>query len=229
MAIGIYKLVWNNSDKIYVGQSVNIENRYINHMSKFRNNQHSAYMQNMYNKYDSPQLVILEECSISELDHKEIYWISVSDTVNISVGGSNGLFGVNSPRCRYTKEQIVLVAQLLTNPNYTDFEISELTGVSCGTIMGIRKRKRHNWLAEEFPDLWKSLEDISRFSTAQARRFKTDCTLCDVDGKYHIVTNISKFAKENNLNKGHLCALVRGEILSHKGYTLVENRKELNE
>lgn len=179
----------------------------------------------MFNKYGEPTLSVIEECDINMLNDREIYWISVTNNINISAGGSEGLYGFNSPKCSYSKEQLLVVAEMLLNVNYTDEGISKLTGVSSGTIEGIRRGKRHNWLKEESPDLWLKLIDTSRYSAAQQRRFKSHCILQDSYGNQYTVKNITAFAKEHGLNTGHLCSLVRGEILYHKGFILIKNLK----
>lgn len=77
-APGIYciKNVLNN--KIYVGQSVNIAERFREHKSHLSNNCHgNEYLQNAWNKYGENNFIfeILEKCSKEELDIKERYWI----------------------------------------------------------------------------------------------------------------------------------------------------------
>jgi len=49
---GIYKIVNNKNDKVYIGSSKNIENRFKQHMAKLKNNDHhSIKLQRFYNKY----------------------------------------------------------------------------------------------------------------------------------------------------------------------------------
>ena len=51
MTQGIYKLINNKNNKVYVGQSVNIEQRFKDHINNLRNNNHYAYkLQNFYNQ-----------------------------------------------------------------------------------------------------------------------------------------------------------------------------------
>ena len=225
MTIGIYSLIWDNSDKVYIGQSVNIEKRFISHKSKFNKQKHSSYLQNMFNKYGMPKLRVVEQCPISELDNKEKYWISVTMNVNISEGGSNGLNGVNSPKCGYTKPQILIVAKMLCNPVFTNDSISISTGVSKWTIESIRKKKRHSWLSEEYPEIWSKISSIKRYSISQERRFESHAIVEDCKGNKYEVFNIASFCRQHNLNKGHMCAMIRGEINIHKGFKLIENLK----
>jgi group I intron endonuclease len=91
--IGIYKIT-SPSGKIYIGQSVNIENRW-----KYYNSLMCKQQRKLYNsllKY-TPQnhiFEILEECSINELTINESLYInkfnSIKDGLNIREAGNHG-------------------------------------------------------------------------------------------------------------------------------------------
>ena len=71
--IGIYK-VTNPKGKIYVGQTVNIEERFRKYRTLSNKKQTKLY--NSLKKYGPENHVfeILEECSIEQLDERETYW-----------------------------------------------------------------------------------------------------------------------------------------------------------
>lgn len=54
MTIGIYRLCFNGTDQCYVGQSVNIEKRYKQHLSSFINNKANPKMMEAYIQYGNP-------------------------------------------------------------------------------------------------------------------------------------------------------------------------------
>ena len=95
--IGIYKIVNLINGKIYVGQSVDIIERWKQHGYKAFNSNEKAYnsaIHSAFRKYglENFQLEILEECLIDELDEKERYWIKKLNTLtpngyNILQGG----------------------------------------------------------------------------------------------------------------------------------------------
>ena len=96
MSIGIYKIKNLINGKLYIGQSVNIEQRWRFHIMELRNNRHhSSYLQNAWNKYgdDNFEFSIIEECRIDQLDIREMYWIDKFDSYkngyNLTIGGSN--------------------------------------------------------------------------------------------------------------------------------------------
>lgn len=225
MTIGIYALWWADQDIVYIGQSVRIERRFKDHNYRTTTNSDSKNLNIVYSTYGIPELVILEKCSISELDSKEVEWIHQFDTINTSIGGLAGNFGYNSGKCSASRDECIRVLNLLTDPNLTIKDISGITNVAFRTVEGIAYKKRHFWLEEEFPEEYKIATETKRFSISQERRFKTNVVLISPNGVEYTVTNLSKFAKEHGLNKGHTCAVARGAEPSHKNW----KRKEASD
>lgn len=225
MTIGIYALWWEDQDLVYIGQSVRIERRFKDHNYRANTNSDSKNLNIVYSTYGIPELVILEKCIISELDGKEVEWIRQFDTINTSIGGLGGNFGYNSGKCSASRDDCIRVLNLLTNPSLTTKEISNITNVAFRTVESIAYKQRHFWLEEEFPKEYKIATETKRFSISQERRFKTNVVLISPEGTEYTVTNLSKFAKEHNLNKGHICAVARGAEHSHKNW----KRKEASD
>ena len=101
MSMGIYKITNQINGKVYIGQSVNIQQRWIEHRSVAFNINNKNYNCHLYcsiRKYGIENfiLTILEECSQEELNNKEIYWIKYYDSTNkekgynILLGGNQG-------------------------------------------------------------------------------------------------------------------------------------------
>lgn len=94
---GIYKIINKINGKIYVGQSVDIVERWKQHGYKAFNEKEKGYKSAIhaaFRKYgiENFELMILEECSVNELDEKERYWIQELNTLtpngyNILPGG----------------------------------------------------------------------------------------------------------------------------------------------
>lgn len=72
--IGIYKIT-SPSNKIYIGQSINIEKRFKQYIT-FKSNSIGPKLFNSLNKYKPENHVfeIIEECSLEQLNEREIYW-----------------------------------------------------------------------------------------------------------------------------------------------------------
>lgn len=98
MTIGIYKITNNINNKIYIGQSNNIEKRFLQHKSPTAKH-HFPHMPlySAIEKYgvDNFTFEIVEECSLEELDSREQYWIGYYHSLvedngyNIRGGGGN--------------------------------------------------------------------------------------------------------------------------------------------
>lgn len=92
--IGIYKISFLNSDRYYIGQSINIKNRIKYHKSNLKSDKHyNKKLQRTYNKYgvNSMSFEILENCTQQELNKLELFYInkynSYHNGLNCSIGG----------------------------------------------------------------------------------------------------------------------------------------------
>lgn len=75
---GIYCIKNKVDNKVYIGQSININNRLANHKSDLKHNRHhNTYLQHAYNKYgvENFEFSIICECDMKELDKLEKYYI----------------------------------------------------------------------------------------------------------------------------------------------------------
>ena len=95
MIIGIYKIT-SPSGKIYVGQSVNIEKRKIQH-NNFNEIKKHPKLFNSVKKYgiETHIFEIIEECIIEQLNEREIYWGTLfnvlgKDGLNLRLGEGRG-------------------------------------------------------------------------------------------------------------------------------------------
>lgn len=173
MTIGIYVLYYEtDNNKYYVGQSVNIENRYREHCNKLRAGNHiNLKLSNDYLFYKHlPTMHILEQCSLEHLDEREEYWISEFNSYyrgyNNTAGGDATANGYKSPFCLNTKEELENVFNLLSNTDKSYSDIESLTNVSVSAIRKIANGSRHSWLHEQFPDLWEIIKNKIGRTTA---------------------------------------------------------------
>lgn len=85
MKTGIYKIVCSITNRIYIGQSIDIEQRKSSHFSLLRRGAHpNCYLQRSFKKYGETSFYfeILEECEEALLDNKELFWITRFQTTN---------------------------------------------------------------------------------------------------------------------------------------------------
>ena len=100
MTCGIYMIQNLVNFKIYIGQSVNIEDRWGDHKERLRGNQNkpNKHLQSAWNKYGESnfEFTIICECDESQLNTKEIDYIAKLKTYdrdfgyNKTYGGEGG-------------------------------------------------------------------------------------------------------------------------------------------
>jgi group I intron endonuclease len=94
MNSGIYAIKNIVNGKMYIGQSKDIKKRWSFHLWTLRTNRHfNPKLQNAFNKYGEKNFsfIALESCAENLLNNREVYYISLYDTVdsgyNITQGG----------------------------------------------------------------------------------------------------------------------------------------------
>lgn len=110
--IGIYKITKKENGKSYIGQSNNIERRFSEHK-----NRNEMAIDIAIQKYgiDAFTFEIIEECSLEQLDEKEIYWISYYNTYdgfgyNCGPGGGDNRCESNG-RTKLTNNDVIYIRQ----------------------------------------------------------------------------------------------------------------------
>jgi group I intron endonuclease len=77
--ICIYILTWGESGNFYIGQTINVKNRFRCHEKDMIAKRHkNQRVQNCYEKYGLPNFEILEECTYEELTEKEQYHLDIN-------------------------------------------------------------------------------------------------------------------------------------------------------
>ena len=164
--IGIYKIQNKVTDKVYIGKSVNIEIRWIQHRCHLNNNvQANDYLQKAWNKYGENgfNFSVLCECEESALDEKEIYYINLykatdrSYGYNLREGGDGGamsqetiekLRGVGSTLSEDDVRHIKMCMYLLMDRK----EIAEMYNVSPKVLTAISQGKNWGYVLPELND-----------------------------------------------------------------------------
>lgn len=225
MTTGIYVLKFNNTNKVYIGQSLDIEDRFIKHKSAFTRGVAAPKLQQAFNTYGMPNLEVLIECTISELNSTEKEAIEIFNAVNngfntLSESGNPIMFGEKSGTARYTNEQYILVLRLLVQktPRLSKREIEEITGISIYTIRHIASLESHCWLAEvcpgEYVELVRIKQELPYYYGKQYPLVKSP------EGIAYEVTHVTNFAKEHGLLQPKLTEVLKGTRNHHKGWTL---------
>lgn len=139
----IYKITNRINNKIYIGQSNNVKNRWNEHKrlgsldSTKRKKYHNSKLYNAINKYGIENFVFeIIEGPISNYNEREKYWIqyykSDINGYNITSGGEDPpiLKGDNSPMSVYSEKDILLIQNDLIDNKKTYDEISQEYNIS---------------------------------------------------------------------------------------------------
>jgi len=230
MTIGIYALYWENEDLVYIGQSQNILVRFKEHISKLGRHTHSNYkVQDTYNTFGKPSLVVLQICKVEELNYLEEFWTKEFDSLhgdcglNIIEAGEVG-YGVHSNSSKYSKMQILTCFKLLSSSRYIGHvEISNITKLPIHVVSGINSGKCHLWLKDKYPHKYGKLissRSIKRCTAQSRSKGKCLAILVSPTGEEFEVSNMTQFAIAHGLVRQQINNLVAGTRKQHKGWRL---------
>ena len=197
---GIYQIYNLVNGKTYIGQSMNIHRRIINHYNSLQNNRHfNTHLQGAWNYYGSESFVfnVLEYCNIEFLNEKEIYYIKKYNATDPHYGYNILDGGKNSTR-EFTPH-----TRMKMSKNHADFsgERNPMYGIKLKDVM-----------SEEQYAKWK--QSISLRNRGSGNPFY---------GKHHTDRTKEIISKAN---KGRLC----GKNNPHYGIPIdPELRKRLDE
>lgn len=141
MTIGIYKITNLTNGHSYIGQSRNIEKRWINHKSAALNCADSCYnypLQRAFRKYGFNNFTfeIIEQCEINMLNEREKYWIKYYAPVyNQTIGGDYNIVPQKLTMAQVLEIQKILIEDSQGNVSHT--ELAKAYGVHRDTIRDI--------------------------------------------------------------------------------------------
>ena len=126
MSCGIYKITNLINNKVYIGQSQNIEQRWISHKYESINSNQDQYnysIHRAFRKYglDNFSFSIIELTEKDKLNEREKYWISFFDSFkngyNETEGGDTGpsMPGEKNPNALLTEQDVINIRTQLLN------------------------------------------------------------------------------------------------------------------
>ena len=236
MTIGIYRLVFKGTNKIYIGQSTNIERRLTQHLSTFKSRTHSKRLMCAYDLYGLPTLEIVLECAESELIDAEIEAIEIFDSITNgfntkpSCSGGGSCEGSDNANSLYSEEQVVTVMRLLIgSTDLTQKEISTQLNVGLSFVEHVSAGNTGKWLKDKYPEEYERLQSLKNNRDTRGKLSKAGSAksrgiiypqIIDPEGNKFTVDNIRKFGRDHSLNNGDLCQVLNGRKKSVKGWHL---------
>lgn len=154
--IGIYLIQNTINGKSYVGKSIDISRRWSKHRSDTFNELSEVYNYPLYRamrKYgiENFKFSVLEECSETELNEKEKYWISKFDTFNNGYNQTLGGELDHSKPIKITESQLDEIISLLKFSTISISNIAKQFSVGVDTISEINNGRTRIRVGETYP------------------------------------------------------------------------------
>lgn len=201
---GIYRIYNKITTESYIGQSIDIKRRILNHMNVAYNENSPEYNYPLYQsirKYglDNFEVYVLENCTPDELNDREIYWISLFDTYihgyNQTTGGTD------------VKQPPKYLNQLIIDLQNGVLSYKELSGIYLLTTQQIGLINRGISFKQ------------SNLSYPLRKNTKgvvwCDPVTCEVYEEFESVTDAAKFINTSTTAISQVCL---GHNLNYKGY-----------
>lgn len=244
----IYCLYWWDLDITYVGQtSIKLEKRLQQHEYLLKKGEHyNKRVQEAYNTSKDYSILVLDSCTIEELDTLEMYWIDVLNSTN-AITGSNKTYGGGSAgkgtlhaRSKYSKTLILKIFSLLLKEYSVRQVLERLPKASQHLVYDVKNGNGHRWLKEEYPLEYSVLESNDFKNKTRARGVTLISTrdaypdFIDTDGNvYSNIRNLRDFCRSHpklsNLDSkmvaSDLSKVLRGIRNSTRGFSLLRNKK----
>ncbi|ALV21051.1 GIY-YIG nuclease family protein [Carnobacterium antarcticum] len=207
MTCGIYEIRNRINGKVYIGLSVNVDNRIRNHKYKLKRGNHdNPYLQKAYSKSkDAFFFSLIEECKEEELEQKEIEWINHFNS-NLTEHGYNLLSGgVSCFRHHETSIKKMKISSRLCNTklSYEDVKYIKMSLFLCMDV-------------KDIADLFNTTMDIV-YKIKQGNESNFGWVLPELNGRF------DELRKEDNIN-------LESEIvkLMQQGYSALSISNQLN-
>ena len=235
---GIYLLKFVGTDKVYIGQSVNIPKRFQQHIRDFKSGTAAKKLLDAYKQYGLPKCIVVDICQSELLDSREIHYIAKYNSCDNGFNTYSSPYqapfyrGVDSGNSKYSKDLIIdtMMYLCIDGTNVKDAETE--FGLPVATINNILSGKQHVWFSEDYPRLINTLRNkIGKENTFRKVQFaKNNLSVkgrgilypkvISPEGIVYVVDNINEFARiHTSISKSSLHRLLSGQVNKSKGWT----------
>lgn len=224
---GIYVLRFKGTDKVYIGQSGDINRRFSTHLNELKKGKSARKLQRAFELFGEPLLEILLECSKDELNTNEISAIEVFDSLANGFNGAEGggsfpiTEGQDNAVSKYSNNEVeTAFLFLVNNPDINLYQASSIVGVHRSTLKNINNGYSHKWLEKIYPIEYNILMSRKGSRPVNSLEYsgKPIPIAISPEGEEFEVYHITNFAKEHGLNRGAFGNMLRGNAVHHKGW-----------
>lgn len=214
---GIYKIENLINGKIYIGQSIDIKQRWRQHRNDYKNKKSLLY--SAINKYGIENFLfsIIEECKEEELNEKECFYIKKFNSCVLfeNSHGYNATEGGESPGSSLKDEQKENIIKLW-NDGLTEKEIVQKTNISAGTVT----RTLKNFLKLENNEI---LKRGNAYKAIKVYQFTTEGKFIK---EFNSISDASSETKVHTVNIAYCC---KDKISSAGGYIWSYTKENIDE
>ena len=228
--IGIYKITNKINNKIYIGKSINIKERWSEHIresllseEKWNLNKRGEQtpIHKAIRKYGKDNFIfeVIEECTKEELNNKEIKWISYFNSTSSDIGynltlggdGYNCGKGENAPGNKITQEECNIIKQKLKE-RWTVKQIQTLVPLATPSMVS----------NINYGISWFDENETYPISIDNGHRIWSDEEAMLIKQKYANGINITDLAKEYQVHISTIKNLVSG--ISYSNLPMIERK-----
>jgi group I intron endonuclease len=225
---GVYKIVCVKNNKIYIGSSVDIINRWWDHKARLRSDKHAnQYLQHAWNKYGEANFLfdIVEICGEERRIDREQYWMGET-RCHIKQSGFN-ISKEAAGSDSMAKEYVV------TQPDGKEVTVRNLTkfcrshGLSPSGLSHVafgRASQYKGWLcriSNITNEQWKLTRRNSKFGGGWKGKWR----ITHPDGRDEVVESLTKFCGDHELSQGNMVEVSKGTRRQHLGYKCVRDEQ----
>lgn len=228
----VYGIFNIHTNKRYVGSTTNYTNRKADHLYRLRKNSHySSDMQKDYNEFGEKSFVFFKIEEVLTFDNLELFereqfWIDqYKPEYNINDKAGNTFTNKARDKSREWHIQKGHRVQSQDEKDKRSKSLRKFYDEHPNHIVMTDERKKHLSkinTGKGNPNYGKTRNQETLDKMAKSMAKKEWNGLVSPDGiVYNSVMNLSKFAKDHNLNEFSLYGLFRGKCKSYKGWRLL--------
>lgn len=179
MSCGIYKITNKINGHSYIGQSVDVERRWRQHINFPKENSKYPLYQ-AFRKYgiENFSFEILELCSQEKLNDREIYYIAKYNSYQKGYNQTAGGSGANHCKIKLSNEDILTIYDLLKESKLSQNDIAKLFSVGADTISEINQGKTRAIKGYSYPIRSNQIQHLCIICGKEISRGAIKCKSC---------------------------------------------------
>lgn len=205
--IGIYKITNLLNNKVYIGQSRNISERWRSHRTKYQTQDYPLYRAIRKYGIDNFSFEVIEECEIDKLNDREIYWIAYYNANNKNNGYNLTEGGSSVSPLKLTQEDVLQIIKYLSTTVISQQDLAQMFNVSQRTISSINTGE--TWIQEDINYPIRKSGIVNKFKGIDTNSLKIEDEIKKIQNKCKICgMPISKSSTYCNSCKGKINRIV---------------------